>query len=334
MKKYKHKITGNTAVETHSEQNYRVQNFTIPKWIVENSTDWEEIEELNVSIGTKFNSLFNRDIWQIYEEKEYEILSFINYKNIFSIPANTILTKIKDTKSFNFQNIYDNEKSILENNKWSIYSIKRISDGEIFTIGDRIKNKITPSKWTDCIITKIDLIDNKYQITIKQNLAIAAYIIDKNFITVSPIFKTEDGVDIYEGDTAFLSFKSGSCYAAVCCKENAYFSKLCSDVKVFSTKEKAQEYIDKQKILFVTKDKVSKKTNDFCFQLCKKSGIRVQIKVDLKFYDPDNYYYIDNIDLAFAIGYAILCKNNLVNLHSHALIEANNKINNLLNERK
>ena len=54
MKKYKHKITGNIAVETHSEQNYRVQNFTIPNWIVESSTDWEEIEELCVPIGTKF----------------------------------------------------------------------------------------------------------------------------------------------------------------------------------------------------------------------------------------------------------------------------------------
>jgi len=48
MKKYKHKITGNIAVETNSGNNYKVsepKSFTIPKWIVENSSDWEEIEE-------------------------------------------------------------------------------------------------------------------------------------------------------------------------------------------------------------------------------------------------------------------------------------------------
>lgn len=46
MKQYKHKVTGNIATETSSEKNYRVtspQNFTIPKWIIENSKEWEEI---------------------------------------------------------------------------------------------------------------------------------------------------------------------------------------------------------------------------------------------------------------------------------------------------
>lgn len=48
MRKFKHKQTGNIAIETHSEKNYRVsepQNFTIPKWIVENSEEWEEVKE-------------------------------------------------------------------------------------------------------------------------------------------------------------------------------------------------------------------------------------------------------------------------------------------------
>ena len=46
MKRYRHKETGNIAVETSSGKNYKVsepQNSTIPKWIVENSKEWEEI---------------------------------------------------------------------------------------------------------------------------------------------------------------------------------------------------------------------------------------------------------------------------------------------------
>ena len=47
MKKFKHKTTGYIATSTTSEKNYKVsepRNFTIPKWIVENSEDWEEVK--------------------------------------------------------------------------------------------------------------------------------------------------------------------------------------------------------------------------------------------------------------------------------------------------
>jgi hypothetical protein len=49
MKRFKHKQTGHIATETHSEKNYKVsypQNYTIPKWIIENSNDWEEVNPI------------------------------------------------------------------------------------------------------------------------------------------------------------------------------------------------------------------------------------------------------------------------------------------------
>lgn len=48
MRKFRHKATGQIATETHSEKNYKVsypKNFTVPKWIVENSNDWDEVKE-------------------------------------------------------------------------------------------------------------------------------------------------------------------------------------------------------------------------------------------------------------------------------------------------
>lgn len=55
--KYKHKITGNIAELTQSGKNYKVtqpQNFTIPSWIIENSTDWEP---MNVEYPLEYKDL-------------------------------------------------------------------------------------------------------------------------------------------------------------------------------------------------------------------------------------------------------------------------------------
>jgi len=51
MKQYKHKVLGYIATETNSKENYKVshpRHFTIPKWIVENSNDWELITNIEV----------------------------------------------------------------------------------------------------------------------------------------------------------------------------------------------------------------------------------------------------------------------------------------------
>ena len=64
MKKYKHKITGNIAEETTSEKNYKVsvpKNFTIPKWIIEDSKDWEEVKEF-----PKIVSFRNTNVTPLY----------------------------------------------------------------------------------------------------------------------------------------------------------------------------------------------------------------------------------------------------------------------------
>lgn len=55
--KYKHKITGNIAELTQSGKNYKVtqpQNFTIPSWIIENSSDWEP---MNVDYPLEYRDL-------------------------------------------------------------------------------------------------------------------------------------------------------------------------------------------------------------------------------------------------------------------------------------
>lgn len=99
MRKFKHKITGNIAVETISEKNYKVsepKNFTVPKWIVENSNDWEEIVEKDYEI-LMYRSKINTDIY--FDNPEY-------FSRLSS--------------------------------DWEIYSIRRKSDGVEFKIGDKV----------------------------------------------------------------------------------------------------------------------------------------------------------------------------------------------------
>lgn len=219
MKKYKHKITGNIAIETSSEKNYKVsepRNFTVPKWIVENSCDWEEVKE-----------------------KEYEILGVRTYKgDIYTWEEVSFDNWWKSKEHFLKYHLEDNPKS-------SIYTIKRLSDGEIFTIGDKIG-----FDKKDMAITEISLDrESSYRTTIR---VVPWLQCGKNYGTAlifakkaKPVlFTTEDGVDIREGDEfwhvdTFLSIGKGKML-------NDTFIPL-QGYKQFSSKEAAEEYVAKEK---------------------------------------------------------------------------------------
>jgi hypothetical protein len=101
MRKFKHKTTGYISTETNSEKNYKVsepKNFTIPKWIVENSGDWEEIKEF-----PKIISLQHIDTLEIITDK-VDIEAFLEGYGI---------------------------------RFWQIYQVA-VSETEVFTLGDKL----------------------------------------------------------------------------------------------------------------------------------------------------------------------------------------------------
>ena len=102
MRKFKHKTTGYLATETNSEKNYKVsepKNFTIPKWIVENSNDWEEIK--------KFPKIIS--------------LQHINTLKIITDKVNIEAWLEGNGTKF-----------------WQIYQVA-VSENEVFALGDRVK---------------------------------------------------------------------------------------------------------------------------------------------------------------------------------------------------
>lgn len=113
----------------------------------------------------------NPEYWEEVIEKDYEILSYLKKGS----------TKCTTTKKRGGE---------LHDEYWRIYSIKRLSDGEVFTVGDLVK---TP--YTDCIgiIGFKNPEANEYFIEIPTGFT-RLLNLEK---VKNPIFLTHDGKDIF-----------------------------------------------------------------------------------------------------------------------------------------
>jgi hypothetical protein len=120
--------------------------------------------------------------------------------------------------------------------KVTIHSIKRLSDNEVFAIGDKINNQYT--------IDRFEFSYNKKDILVYLDSKTSAggWIGLKTlYHSKQLLFTTEDGKDIYEGDEYYSVHRLG----LKTLKNYEYSPKhpnLC-DWKRFSTKELAEEYI-------------------------------------------------------------------------------------------
>lgn len=188
-----------------------------------------DVEELAVPIGTKFkvsdetvytiksvnlesgvyvhwnegatyypikcaNMFINNGSWKIYKERTYEIISMIsndgNIKNI-----DVFLSTVEELLSH-----YDRV--------WNIYSVKRLVDNEIFTIDDRISLQ---NKYSNHTIRSFSIIDNHVVASINDSIDLkfrSGKGCNINILKHSKVlFTTEDGIDIYEGESCYAVFE-------------------------------------------------------------------------------------------------------------------------------
>lgn len=235
MNKYKHKKTG-VIIEKFGEHHYisnDINGFSLHKALVENSSDWEEIEELIHPIGTKFrthiggtiytlerfkneeviisdpysevtgypikliNEFFTDGTWiMVDENNDYEILSFTDMQN-------TIYYKNKINDSYQSSEYRIRLSEHYAKSNLSINSIKRLSDGEVFTLGDKLNEY-------DCVITEFQITtDGTLKIISDSKSGANKYIFDdvvwslENAEKAKILLTTEDGVDIHHGDDLF-----------------------------------------------------------------------------------------------------------------------------------
>jgi len=216
---------------------------------------------------------YHSEFWEEVIEKDYEILCI----------------KHKKSKCF-----YRNSINLRNLNLYDIHSVKRLSDGEVFTVGDRInhygeyaKNEFSTKTYTLKEIYFIE--ENKLTFYVGKSFNLGAISASKYKL---PLFTTEDGVDIFEGDLYHAVTKKNNkmLINLNAEKEASNFPPIWSmkDFICFSYRKKAQEYIDKNKPLFTTEDGIQIFKGDECWAI-DKTDLDHLGKVDFRNNHPYDY---------------------------------------------
>lgn len=273
MRKFKHKITGNIATEIHSGYNYKVtnpQNFTIPKWIVENSSDWQEI--IDIPVGTKIQLFIGEAIktedgkwycpqiqlninideskigegkrFQIVKEetkRDWEILKIKNSYDGNIITYNSKGEPIHRTDGCRIQNTL-NLKQCLNTKNVDIFQVKRLLDGEIFTLGDKVDFIVS----TNQVIKEFSLTGNHISVISEVSKDSLSAIKKSKPV----LFITEDGKEIYSGDSyysvCYKKYLNEEPFSKINGKFTAIYpsdNEVLNYLKFFSSYEAAENYI-------------------------------------------------------------------------------------------
>lgn len=154
------------------------------------------------------------------------------------------------------------EKYLAPDSSWSIHSVKRLSDGEVFTVGD----ECTYNEKEYWLISGFDIYNDKIgvlaEVTLNDGrkddrwrkcfLKSAKKKLPSQSSKPEPLFRTEDGKDIFEGDAYWwvctLKNKDEN---VICCDsewqqgEGKASDRSCTDKNyaLFSTQEAANEYV-------------------------------------------------------------------------------------------
>lgn len=155
------------------------------------------------TILTESNAISFEDyseFWEEIKEREVEILAFINIGD--SIFKNKIVAKETDSCwvfKYDKKNRFIGETTLSyflnKTDEWKIHSIKRLSDGVIFTIDQ----KFVLSKEWDGFGTISEFLDEGESVMVInkwKNVKSKTKFIEK----ARPLFTTYDGIDKYEGD--------------------------------------------------------------------------------------------------------------------------------------
>ena len=181
----------------------------------------------------------NPEFWEKVVEKDYEVLSYIKKDN------SAITTKREN--GFFLNSMFKDSHGVYSDyqllNTWNIYSVKRLSDGEIFTIGDQV-SYVDPSSYKYFIIFDIYITSDDRILLRSKGCQICEYL-EKVKLIAKPLFKTEDDVNIFEHSvyhSVYLpTFEYVGRHIAEIPNNGKYTNR--DTCKTFSTKEKAEEYV-------------------------------------------------------------------------------------------
>jgi hypothetical protein len=207
--------------------------YSIPANIVEGSNDWEEIKEFPKILAFRI--------------KKNGTISKLFPNGCYSVEENT------DGNVTLNEMLYG--KYSVEDGFFEIYQVQN-ETGEIFTIGDNIEHKTVHLKGR---ITKIGLIDDEIYFGTTYNEGNMGTIFDNAIKVKKPLFSTEDGIEVFEGDNVFwVIFNTDKqiwkyAYPLSICAEHKMLINNKNLYKIFSSQNAAEKYTDEDKLVFSKK---------------------------------------------------------------------------------
>ena len=207
-KEFRHKGTGEVVKQYEFDERFYEDEdgCMYPSRFVENSLDWEEIKE----------------------KKTYEVLTYkqVEGANLYHLQGEGVY-KTKNC-NISFLNSDFGDKN-------PIISVKRLSDGEIFTVGDKTtKGEITEILLSPC--------GGAFGIRTKEHNNWSG---SATFSKVKPLYTTYDGVERFEFQREYwvINDKYIPAHKFTICHTHLEGSLSEPKIwKIFSTEEKAQEY--------------------------------------------------------------------------------------------
>jgi hypothetical protein len=198
------------------------------------------------------------EFWEKVVEKDYEILCI----------------KHKKSKCF-----YRNSIDLRNLNLYDIHSVKRLSDGKVFNIGDNATtalNNYGP-------ITAFEIKSNEIYIRTNNSSNYTFSCNIKDLKVFKKLFTTEDGVDIFEGDKVYECGRYGYPYNkphkfTPLNSQKHNYNSIGKDWTVFSTEEKAEEYIFLNTPCLSLKDISTIKCSEYDFFGAIKKLVEEKIK--------------------------------------------------------
>ena len=229
--------------------NFNGGDFTtaITQYFVENTPEfWEEVKEKE---------------WEIYgfkHKSEYPIIAYIQINGTYQ----SYLPMTQRERGLSLT-------EMMMSSEWSVYSIKRLSDNQIFSIGDKItcqnSHRDNPEAITKIALNKEGtpcLFTNSFY-----NNGINIFKAIKN----NCLFVTEDGVEIFEGNKYYCVHFQDSrdiqpswnkiplfeCYGPNNATKETDNIKYTKDAKYFSTEKAANDWIKMNKPKYSMNDLIN-----------------------------------------------------------------------------
>lgn len=215
------------------------------------------------------------EYWEEIKNKNYEIMSFRTSTNggetwaiSRRISNGRFLVEHVDENDLPLSGTDNDGMGATEEDMWSTYnaaeeaieihSVKRLSDGEIFTVGDVVEYKVSEKISYKEIVTIKKFHEEKDNIFISSTTSTRWCFLNEQVKNLKRkhLFTTEDGVDIFTGDKYYkVSDDFNTCYTYKATKYKHDFER-----RSFSSIEAAEEFIIMNKPCLCINDIKDKKT--------------------------------------------------------------------------